>query len=402
MEIRRDLAKEIFTVIREVIGERSHASSAISSSLTKKRDWSDRKIALFSNTVYDIIRNWRLLWMILDREPSMEDRHLWHLLGALYILKGEPLPKRDEYRGLQLSKMQKRLERSGSFRPLRESIPDWLDRLGERELGKEWDPVLHSLNTYPPLAVRANTLKVPRDELRKRLRSSGHDTDTVQWAPDAAVFRTKCNAFRLEEFKEGLFEVQDPASQAVSEFLGAEPGLKVVDACAGQGGKTLHLSCLMGNRGRLIAMDNSEWKLKELRKRASRAGAQNIETRPVEGTKSYKRLKGTADRLLLDVPCSGLGALRRNPDIKWSLDQETLDRLRGVQRNILTDYSPLLKIGGRMVYATCSILPSEGEEQVRWFVKQNEGLYQLLEEKRLSPSSEGFDGFYMALIEREA
>ncbi len=368
MEIRKDFAREIFTVLNEVLGEGRHASSVIRESLRRNQEWSDRQRALFSNTVYDLIRYWRFLWTSLGMEPSFKDKDLWHLLGTYYIKRGEELDGRVEFKGIREEKVKRRIERLKTERAVRESIPDWIDLLGQNELGEDWGSILHSLNTYPSLSIRVNTQKTTKGDLKTRLRNFGHDTNTVKWAKDALVFRTKFNVFRSKEFQEGLFEVQDPASQLVSEFLGVTSGMKVVDACAGQGGKTLHLSDIMENKGRIIAMDDVEWKLGELRKRAARAGAQNIETKHVAGTKSYKRMKDTVDRLLLDVPCSGLGALRRNPDIKWSLTPEMLTKLQGLQKEILTSYSPLLKSGGRMVYATCSILPSEGEEQVRWFL----------------------------------
>jgi len=398
--MRRDFARDVFTVLISVFQNGQTASSAMSRTLAAKPDWSDRKRALFSNTIYDLIRYWRFLWASIDREPSLDERDLWYLIGAYQIKKGEEPDNINEYRGLAVQRTKKRMLKIRSMRAVRESIPDWIDRLGEEELGDDWDPILHSLNTYPPLAIRVNTLKTDIDGLKTRLKGSGHDTRIADMAPDALVFKQKVNIFRLPEFKEGLFEVQDPASQLVSVFLGVEPGMKVVDACAGQGGKTLHLSCLMEGRGRLLAMDDVEWKLSELKKRAKRAGARNIETRTVTGTKSYKRMKGTFDRVLLDVPCSGLGALRRNPDIKWSLSAESLERLKNVQRDILTSYTQLVKEGGRFVYSTCSVLPSEGEEQVRWFLKGKGEEFKLVEEKRTRPDIEGFDGFYMALVER--
>lgn len=400
LEIRKDFAQEIFITLKEVLEKGRHASSVIGEGQKRNPDWSDRQRALFSNTVYDIIRYWRFLWTSLGMEPSFREKDLWHLLGAYNIKRGDEVANRSELKGLRADKVKKRIERIRSDRKIRESIPDWMDDLGQEELNEEWDVILHSLNSYPSLSIRVNTLKTSKGDLKTRLRNSGHDTNTVKWAGDALVFRQKFNIFRSSEFQEGLFEVQDPASQIVSEFLGAEPGMKVVDACAGQGGKALHLSCLMENKGRLIAMDDVEWKLSELRKRAKRAGAQNIETKLITGTKSYKRLKGTVDRLLLDVPCSGMGALRRNPDIKWSLTMEMLERLKGLQREIMLAYAPLLKEGGKMVYATCSILPSEGEEQVRWFLKEKGSEFRLLGEKRLRPDKDGFDGFYMALTER--
>jgi 16S rRNA (cytosine967-C5)-methyltransferase len=399
LEIRKDFAQEIFETLREILEKGRHASSVIGEGQKRNPEWSDRQRALFSNTIYDIIRYWRFLWTSLGMDPSFKDRDLWHLLGAYTVKRGEELDGRSEFRGLRADKVIRRIERIKIDRCVRESIPDWIDDLGQKELGEHWDSILHALNTYPSLSIRVNTLKTLKGDLKTKLRNSGHDTNTVTWAQNALVFRKKFNVFRSEEFQEGLFEVQDPASQIVSEFLGAEPGMNVIDACAGQGGKTLHLSCLMENKGRLIAMDDVEWKLMELRKRAKRAGSQNIEAKLVTGTKSYKRMKGKADRLLLDVPCSGLGALRRNPDIKWSLTPETLEKLRKLQREILLSYSPLLKSGGRMVYATCSILPSEGEEQVRWFIREMQGKFRLVKEKRTRPDLDGFDGFYMALME---
>jgi len=177
--------------------------------------------------------------------------------------------------------------------------------------------------------------------------------------------------------------------------------MRVVDACAGAGGKTLHLAALMKNKGRIIALDVKEKKLVELKKRATRADVRIVETRVIDSSKTIKRLKETADRLLLDVPCSGLGVLRRNPDSKWKLNIEEIERVKKIQREILSSFSAITKIGGKMVYATCSILPSEGEEQVKWFLEQCDGTWNLLGEKRYSPEVYHADGFYMALLERK-
>ncbi|MFO8051711.1 MAG: RsmB/NOP family class I SAM-dependent RNA methyltransferase [Thermoplasmatota archaeon] len=398
MEIRRDMARVLFNVLRDTFESGSQTSSALSRALASNKDWSDRKRALFSNTTYDIVRNWRFLWTSLGREPAMEDSHLWHIMGTYMIMNEEEIPSYPEFRGLRPEKVKGRMEKVRKYRAVRESIPDWLDSLGERELDEDWESILHSLNTYPELAIRTNTLKTKRPELRRILKEEGIETRTVEIAPDALVFQKKCNVFGLKAFHDGLFEVQDPASQMVSLLLQVKEGMQVADTCAGQGGKTLHLSALMKNKGRILAMDDTEWKLRELKKRAARAGAQNIDARHVTGTKSYKRMKGKFDRLLLDVPCSGLGSLRRNPDIKWSLDQEGLRRLRMLQRNIMSDYCPLLRPGGKMVYATCSVLPSEGEEQVQWLIDSSRMDLVLEEERRTRPDREGFDGFYMARL----
>lgn len=178
--------------------------------------------------------------------------------------------------------------------------------------------------------------------------------------------------------------------------------MRVIDACAGAGGKTLHLAALMENKGSIIALDTHAWKLDSLKKRARRAGAFNIEVRNIENTKTIKRLHNSADRLLLDVPCSGLGVLRRNPDTKWKLSVEQLEELKETQQHILSSYSQMLKAGGKMVYATCSILPSENREQVDKFLQSENGAaFELIEDKTILPQSEGFDGFYMALLEKK-
>ena len=178
-----------------------------------------------------------------------------------------------------------------------------------------------------------------------------------------------------------------------------QPGQWVVDTCAGAGGKTLHLASKMENKGRVIAMDIYEHKLLELKKRAKRAGVHTIETRVIKGSKSIKKLKQKADRVLIDAPCSGLGVIKRNPDSKWKLEPEFLDRIRTTQHDLLDLYSGMVKPGGKLVYATCSILPSENQNQVKRFLTDHKE-FQLIKDKKVLPSVSGYDGFYMALLQR--
>nr|MBX2872260.1 RsmB/NOP family class I SAM-dependent RNA methyltransferase [Saprospiraceae bacterium] len=200
-------------------------------------------------------------------------------------------------------------------------------------------------------------------------------------------------------FKQGWFEVQDFSSQQVAHFLEVQPGMRVIDACAGAGGKTLHLGVLMANKGQIIGMDTEAWKLKELKRRAKRNGIFIIQPKPIDSTKVIKRQKESADRLLLDVPCSGLGVLRRNPDAKWKIQAEFLEKIKEQQAHILSNYSKMLKKGGKMVYATCSVLPSENQLQVQKFLAENGDNFVLEEERTISPE-EGYDGFYMARLVR--
>ena len=176
----------------------------------------------------------------------------------------------------------------------------------------------------------------------------------------------------------------------------------MVSACAGAGGKTLHIAALMENKGQLIAMDLYESKLKQLKLRAKRNGAFNIEYRIIDTTKVIKKLHEKADRVLIDAPCSGLGVLKRNPDAKWKLQPEFIDNIKKIQAEVLENYSKIVKPGGKLVYATCSVLPSENQEQIKKFLTTESGKnFTFIKDSKLLASQSGFDGFYMALLERK-
>jgi len=387
------LSKEIFNAIRKIFKDNLYTTKAIKISLKANINWDDETRGFFSDNVYNIARYWRLLWYLIKKEPSFNDKDLAQLLKAYLFYIGEKVPKSEE--------LVKRLSSAIKIRAIKESIPDWLDKIGQKELGKKWNQVLRALNQKPKLIIRVNTLKKTKDELIKILKDEKIIAEKIDYAPDALLLKNKTNVYRLRSFIEGFFEVQDTASQMVSIFLEPKSGMLVVDACAGEGSKTLHIAALMKNRGRIIAMDLQDWRLKELRRRAKRSGADNIETRQIISSKSYKRLKGKTDRLLLDVPCSGLGTIRRNPDIRWKISLSDIERLIKIQKELLEKYCNLLKQGGRFVYSTCSILPSEGEEQIRIFLEKQNNKFELIKEKRYWPDEDDTDGFYMALIERK-
>jgi 16S rRNA (cytosine967-C5)-methyltransferase len=404
MKLHRILVEPVIAAISSIFVEQRHADKVIETALKSNKKWGARDRAFIAETVYEMVRWWRLLREVAGEQsfkPKMLNEKLfWEMFGTWQILQGETLPDWAEFKDLDPSKILERHKALQDVRKIRESIPDWIDELGERELGKNWSTELAALNKMAPVVLRANTLKTQPGLLKGLLEKDGIETDLVAHVPEALVLRKRKNVFTSEHFKEGFFEVQDAGSQAISRFLDVKPGMRVIDACAGAGGKSLHLSAMMQNKGQLIAMDVEEWKLEVLRKRAKRNGAQNIVTRLIENSKTIKRLVNGCDRLLLDVPCSGLGVLRRNPDTKWKLEPEFLDKIRETQEEIINSYSKMLRVGGKMVYATCSILPSESEDQVRKFLKTQGKNFRLLEEKRFSPAKDGFDGFYMACLER--
>jgi 16S rRNA (cytosine967-C5)-methyltransferase len=344
---------------------------------------------------YAIIRSWRLLWEALGISPSLAPESFGKLCKAFLIMQGEA--SEDSEFG---KKVAERIESLGRIRKYRESIPDWLDERGELELGDRWDDTIRCLNLPPVLTLRANTLKTTRDELRALLEARGVPFRTVDGALEALVLEQGIDDLPNDELKAGTFEIQDASSQVVSRMLAPEPGMRVVDACAGAGGKSLHLAALMKNRGKIIALDTNEKKLNRISQRAKRANATIIESRHIASTKTIKRLAGSADRLLLDVPCSGTGSLRKNPDIKWRLSPSSMDRLIEEQAHIISYYSRIVKPGGLMLYANCSVFPSEGEAQIRSFCETNAGGFSLESEKRIGPCDTDFEGFYLALIRR--
>lgn len=382
--------------LKLIFDEQKYADKVIEKVLKQNPKWGARDRRFIAETTYDIVRWYRFLENITEAEPN----DYWKLLGGWCVLNQIPLPPWEEFKGLSEKRILERNIKMKSIRKFRESIPDWLDILGEKELGKLWEKELNSLNEEAHVVLRANTLKISSKDLFQELHQTGVETDFIPNFPDALVLVERQNIFRHPSFKDGLFEVQDAASQLIAPFLKVDPGMRVIDACAGAGGKTLHLAALMKNKGRIIAMDVEGWKLEELQKRARRAGVSNLETRVIESSKTIKRLENSADRLLLDVPCSGLGVLKRNPDAKWKLSPEFIDEVKELQQHILADYGTMLKKDGLMVYSTCSVLPSENERQVEKFLEKTSGNFELVEQKHSWPS-DGFDGFYMALLRKK-
>jgi 16S rRNA (cytosine967-C5)-methyltransferase len=314
---------------------------------------------------------------------------------------GHDLPPWEEFEGLSYDFVQRREKLAENSFATKQSIPDWMDERGREELGSNWEKMIVALNQPADFYLRVNALKTTPEELTAALALDHIVAEKVSpQLPFALRLKDRKEIFKTDSFRKGFFEVQDAGSQMIVPLLDVQPGQRVIDACAGAGGKSLHMASLMKNKGRIISMDIKEWKLHELKLRARRGGVDIIETRLIDSTKVIKRNKEQADRLLLDVPCSGLGVLRRNPDAKWRLDNQDLEELQKEQYQILTTYSQMTKKGGQMVYATCSILPSENEKQVARFLKEKGPEWSLEKELHLRPDTEGFDGFYAALLKR--
>jgi 16S rRNA (cytosine967-C5)-methyltransferase len=394
-----NLIKAVIEALQQIFQDNRYADAVVRNTLKSNPKWGSKDRKFIAETTYEIVRWWRKLWAVYGKEISLHDQRLWRLIGVYLHLSGRDVPTWKEFEGIETRPYDEALKEVENSRVLRESIPDWLDEIGSTELGDNWDKELHILNESAPVIIRVNTLKTTREGLQQALKEEDVGSMILQGYPDALQLDVRSNIFRTHCFSEGLFEVQDASSQLVAYFMDVKPGIRVIDACAGGGGKTLHVASLMKNKGKIIALDIHEWKLKEMQKRAARAGISIIEPRAITSSKVIKRMEKTGDVVLLDVPCSGLGVLRRNPDIKWKLNKESIDRITVEQYEIITSYSGMTKVGGKLVYATCSILPSENEKIVDRFLAENSS-FQKVDEKKVSPSESGHDGFYMAALKR--
>ncbi len=403
MRLHRNLCFAVIDGLLLIFNEGAYADKVVQQLLKRDKRWGSRDRGFVAETTYDIVRWKRLYASIANiKEPFSRD-DAWRLFAVWATLKGIKLPDWKYFESTPTRKIKGKFDDLSKERKYRESVPDWMDAIGAKELGENrWTKELAALNKQADVILRVNTLKTTKEELQLKLQSESIETEFLPKHPSALKLVERANVFKTEAFKNGWFEVQDASSQLVAAFLDVKPGMKVIDTCAGAGGKTLHLASLMENKGQIVAMDIYESKLKRLKIRARRNGAHNIDLRVIDSTKPIKKLHNKADRVLIDAPCSGLGVLRRNPDAKWKLQPEFIDSIRETQQSVLQQYSKMVKPGGKLVYATCSVLPSENQEQVNIFLASEFGNeFSLVKDKKISAHESGFDGFYMALLEKK-
>jgi len=403
MRLHRNLVFAVIDSLRDIFNEGVYADKAVETALRRDKRWGARDRKFVAETIYEIVRWKRLYAEIANVKDPFSRQDLWRLFSVWCVLRGIQLPDWNQIEPTPTRRIKGKFDELSRIRKFRESIPDWIDEIGVKELGeKVWTKEIAALNKQAEVILRTNTLNTTKENLQKQLASEGIDTEYIKGYPDALKLVERANVFRTEAFKKGFFEVQDASSQLVADYLEVAPGMKVVDTCAGAGGKTLHLASLMQNKGQIIAMDIYESKLRKLKVRARRNKVHNIYGRVIDSTKVIKKLHGKADRVLIDAPCSGLGVIRRNPDSKWKLQPEFLDNIRDVQQKVLQDYSKMVKSGGKMVYATCSILPTENQQQIEFFLTSDAGKeFTFVKDKKVLSHESGFDGFYMALLERK-
>lgn len=344
----------------------------------------------------------------LPQEPTRGALACLYLVGARGV-EGAELPI-DPVGGRGLREAWRATDHGPA--EVRWGLPSWLwTRLVDERGARDAEALAAAFQEAPPTTLRANRLRTTPEALMAALGAEGLTAQPCALAPDGLTLVQRGEVFRTRAFADGLFEMQDEGSQLVSLLGEVQPGMTVVDGCAGAGGKTLHLAALMQGRGTLYALEPHERRRHALTRRLARAGAHNVR---VDDVDRKKRLLGKADVVLVDAPCSGSGVLRRNPDTAWSLTADDVGRLVGQQRDILAGYAALVRAGGRLVYATCSLLADENRGVVDGFLAGHPAF--TLEDAgaalrrggvplpgstlQVDPARHGTDGFFGAVLRR--
>jgi 16S rRNA (cytosine967-C5)-methyltransferase len=410
-----DLATEL---LREVLRFDQPADAVVSAFFRKHRALGARERHSLAETVYTVLRRRLLLQHLAQSGSGALERRLavlgWQ--GSDTFLRGALGPHEQQW----LAQVQT-VDRAALPEKLRHNLPDWLAGTLQSELGDAFWPLVDALDQPAPLDLRVNTLKAKRDDVQRALAAAGIEAQPTPFSPWGLRVPGKPAINKLDVFTQGLVEVQDEGSQLLALLTDARRGEMVVDFCAGAGGKTLALGAAMRNTGRLYAFDVSGHRLDALKPRLARSGLSNVYPAQIahERDDRVKRLAGKIDRVLVDAPCSGLGTLRRNPDLKWRQSPKALHELQAKQQAILASAARLVKPGGRVVYATCSLLPAENEAIVEAFVAHAAGEFAVVpvaealkieraaelsagDTLRLWPHRHGTDGFFAAVLQRRA
>jgi 16S rRNA (cytosine967-C5)-methyltransferase len=423
----RALALEIAAEAR---AEWGFASDLIARTFRAHRELSSSDRRLCSETVYGLIRMDRRLGAILEEltsvtalAPHARDELKLLVYEARSGIPVEALAAEVKRLGREPIDLAGALgdeaglsgRRGLEREAVRLSYPTWMLEMFVEDHGHDEALALaEAMNRRAPLAVRANTARGTREALIGRLADEQVVARPTELAPAGLICETRMNAFALAAFRDGLFEVMDEGSQLVADLVAPPPGGRVVDACAGAGGKTLAIGAALAGKGRMLALDTDGKKLEELRRRARRAGLTNVEARSVGG--GPLEVKGQFDRVLVDAPCSGLGTLRRNPEARWRLTRATVESFPARQVGLLVTYAPLVAVGGRLVYATCTVARAENDLVVERFLAERDDFVPVPVKEiwgreraeklgdgmtlRLSPNRHDTDGFFAAVLRR--
>ncbi len=404
-------------VLREILRFTGPADSTLSRYFRDHPKLGSRERGAIAEAVYGLLRNKAVFTSFSESGGGATMRRMT-LLGLADAVGIDSLGGLSEEETEWLTRVSE-IDRTLLPAALRSNFPQWLfDKLLARFGEAGTLELAEALNRPAPLDLRVNTIKAKREEVIEALALAPILCELTPYSPLGVRVVKKPNLQNLPLFKSGAIEVQDEGSQLLAQIVGAKRGEMVVDFCAGAGGKTLALGAAMRNTGRLYAFDISEKRLAKLKPRLARSGLSNVHPVQIahENDAKIKRLAGKIDRVLVDAPCSGLGTLRRNPDVKWRQTPDGILELNVKQTAILSSAARLVKAGGRLVYATCSLLDEENEAIVTQFLATHEDftlvpMKDVLEEQKvelvmedylkLMPHLHQTDGFFAAVLERK-
>ncbi|QGZ39353.1 16S rRNA (cytosine967-C5)-methyltransferase [Pseudoduganella flava] len=404
-------------VLREILRFMAPADTTLSRYFKDHPRLGGRERGAIAECVYAVLRNKNFFTEFSEPNGGATMRRL-ALLGLADAVGVDALPGLSPEETEWLQRMQA-IDRSLLHKSLRTNMPKWLwEKLVEQYGEDEALQLADALNTPAPLDLRVNALKADRDKVIAQLAEAPIAAQPTPFAPLGLRVLKKPALQNLPLFKEGAIEVQDEGSQVLAQILGARRGEMVVDFCAGAGGKTLALGAQMRNTGRLYAFDVSEKRLAKLKPRLARSGLSNVHPVAIAHEKDakIKRLAGKIDRVLVDAPCSGMGTLRRNPDVKWRQPADAIGEMHAKQVAILDGAARLVKAGGRLVYATCSLLNEENDAVAQQFVATHPDfelvpMHQVLAEQKIDlemgdylkllPHKHHTDGFFAAVFQRK-
>jgi 16S rRNA (cytosine967-C5)-methyltransferase len=405
-------------VLREILRFTAPADTTLSRYFKDHPRLGSRERGAVAEGIYAVLRNKSFFTDFAEAGSSPTMRRLT-IMGLAEAMGVDSLGGLTEDETAFLNRINE-IDRTLMPVQMRSNLPKWLFDKFVAQYGQEETLALaHALNQPAPLDLRVNSIKTTRDDAIARLLEAPIAAEPTPYAPLGLRVLKKPSLQNLPLFKEGAIEVQDEGSQILSQIVGAKRGEMVVDFCAGAGGKTLALGALMRNTGRLYAFDVSEKRLAKLKPRMARSGLSNVHPVQIahERDAKVKRLAGKIDRVLVDAPCSGMGTLRRNPDVKWRQKEDAIAEMHEKQIGILDGAARLLKGGGRLVYATCSLLEEENQRVAENFLATHPEfdlvpMSKVLAEQKiplemgdylvLLPHVHQTDGFFAAVFERKA
>ncbi|MDB5228444.1 MAG: methyltransferase [Bacteroidota bacterium] len=379
----------------------SYADKEVQKILRTNKQFGSKDRSFIAETIYDIVR-WKRNYEIIIKGLQIPDAN-WQAFIFVSLLRRQYDLLNPEIFEIDIDTLNDNDQLDLPLNDSRISFPEWLDQRCYNELDEAWNEIASSLNIPARIFIRANTLKTTAEKLLTLIKKEGIDAviPFSSMNPERAIktcieILSKNNLRNSGLYKSGLLEFQDLGSQAIGQFCEVKTGQTVLDLCAGAGGKTLQLSALLNNTGKIYATDKNQARLENLEKRTQQAGCGNIKVINYDEVKTLKDI----DVLLIDAPCSGLGTIKRHPDTKWKLKNEDIEQYIGIQSSLLQENKSIIRTSGKIIYATCSILPSEGEDQIKNFLRKNSE-YILKKELRIHPHLHGCDGFYMAEILRK-